>query len=126
MKMFFSEKIIAEEGDDIFSALIDLIDLKYIRNRNLLLDDIMFHESLKKDKPAKFGTAFVHTARTNEISDCCLSCGECKKGNLEILIIWDDIFEYNLSDLVKVADLLEKMSKQKKSNSQIIAKLRNL
>ncbi len=126
MKKFFSPKIISEKDGDLFASLIDLIDSRYVCDRSMILKDIAFYESLRRERIAKIGTVFVHTARTLGVSRCCLSCSECEGGIIEILIIWNDIFSYNIGDIVRVADLLDKMSRLKKSNSEIIESLMKL
>ena len=126
MKKFFSAKIITESGDDLLGSLLDLIDPKYIRDRNQILKDISLHESLKEGKCARFGHTFVHTARTFGIEDFCLSCAQTDDGILETLILWSDISVHHLSRLAEIAGLFEKMSSQNSSNDEIIAALKKM
>lgn len=126
MKKFFSARFITESDDDLFDTLLDLIDSKYISNRSQILKDIALHESLKNGKSACFGNVFVHTARSFGITDFCLSCSETENGNIEVLILWNDISEHYLGRLAEIADFFEKASFQHKSNEQIITELKKL
>ena len=123
MKTFFSAKKRSESDGDLFDSLLNLIDSKYIRDKAQILKDIAFHESFKDGKGAQFGTVFVHTARTQGISEFCLAALETENGTCEVLILWDDISEHHLGKLAEIADFFERNVRQQKTNGQIIAEL---
>lgn len=126
MKKFISAQIITENGDDILSVLLDLIDEKLIVDKKLILKDIELHESLKDGKVAHFKNIFVHTARSFGISDFCLSASQFSGGNLEILILWNEISEHNLGKLSEIADFLAKSTEKGLPHEEIITSLSKL
>ena len=124
MKKFFSAKKITK-NDDLFAFLLNSVDSKLVRDRSQILKDIALHESLK-DKGSRFGSVFVHTARTGGIADFCLSASFTESGNLEILILWNEISEHRLSKLSQIAGFLEKSANQNFSNEHILYELKKL
>ncbi|MBR1721299.1 MAG: hypothetical protein IJ727_02245 [Treponema sp.] len=125
MKKFFSPQILTER-DDLFSSLLNLIDTKYIRDKNQVLSDALLNESLKNGKCASYGKVFVHTARTGGISAFCLSCSQSVGAHLEILLLWNEMSEHILDKLSKISHFLKKSAKKNFSCEQIIYELKKL
>lgn len=125
MKKFFSPQIL-RESNDLFAALIDLIDSNYIRDKKQILSDILFRESLRGGKSTSFGKVFVHTARTSGISAFCLACSQSLDGRLEILLLWNEMTEHILDKLSEISHFLQKSAKKNFSCGQIICELKKL
>ncbi|MBQ6057867.1 MAG: hypothetical protein IJJ70_05495 [Treponema sp.] len=125
MKKFFSPQILTE-SNDLFVALIDLIDSNYIQDKMQVLSDILLSESLKGEKSISFGNVFVHTACTRGISAFCLACSQSLDGRLEILLLWNEMTEHILDKLSEISHFLEKSAKKNYSCEQIICELKKI
>lgn len=125
MKKFFSAVPLTESGDGLFTALLDLIDSKLVRDRTQILKDISLHESFTGNC-ARFAQVRVHTSRSAGITDFCLACGETDEGLVEVLILWSDISEHRLEELAELAGFFEKSARQRRSSGEIIAELKNV
>ena len=125
MKKFFSPQILTE-SNDLFVALIDLIDSNYIQDKMQVLSDILLSESLKGGKSISFGNVFVHTACTSGISAFCLACSQSLEGRLEILLLWNEMTEHILDKLSEISHFLEKSAKKNFSCEQIICELKKI
>ena len=131
MKTFFSAQKLSESGDDVFGALIDLIDSKYVSDKSQILRDIalrknVIHESDAEKKFISYGDVHVHTVRTSGIKEFCLSCAQMSDGHVEIVLLWNDISEHILGKLAELTKFLEASANQNSSCEHILYELKKL